>query len=178
MAAYLTMKYAIAASIMPNPPHSIVVERTTAYPRITRSTAGVSMSATVIIRLRFCRPWWACIIRSGCWGFTGAWPPRGLGGGWWVMPPECRGAPRSDQAQLTHRVTFLDQLGDRGIDPGAGALVDLQALNDLPPAIPAAHREGGDQTLGHTVGAVGGQGHRRPLLTRGAVDPVVDVIDG
>src|SRR5437868_6719621 len=80
----------------------------------------------------------------------------------------------SDEAELLDRVALFDQLGDRGVDAGAGEVVDLQALDDLPLATDRADGEGGDDALGDAVGAVG---HDRGGGPVGAVDPVVDVID-
>jgi len=46
------------------------------------------------------------------------------------------GLPRSgedsDQPESLDRVTFLGQLGHRGIDPAAGEVIDVQSLDDLP----------------------------------------------
>jgi|GEM_PF-6027320 hypothetical protein len=38
----------------------------------------------------------------------------------------------SDQPESLDRVTFLGQLGHRGIDPAAREVVDVQSLDDLP----------------------------------------------
>jgi len=38
----------------------------------------------------------------------------------------------SDQAETPDRVPLVGELGDRGVDPGPGEVVDLQALDDLP----------------------------------------------
>src|SRR5690606_35586531 len=73
---------------------------------------------------------------------------------------------------------FFGQLGDGGVDAGAGEVVDLQALDDLVGAVLADHGERRDQAFGHAVGAVGGHGHGDPVTVGGAVDPVVDVVDG
>ena len=40
----------------------------------------------------------------------------------------------SDQAEFLDRVALFDQLGDRGVDPGAGEVADVQALHDGPVA--------------------------------------------
>src|SRR5699024_7207393 len=52
------------------------------------------------------------------------------------------------------------------------------ALDDLPLAVLGGDGEGGDESLGHTVGAVGRNGGGGPVTLGCAVDPVVDVVDG
>lgn len=61
----------------------------------------------------------------------------------------------SDEAHLLHGVLLLQELSSRSVDLGAGEVVNLQALDDLPLAVLADGREGGDDALGHTIGAVG-----------------------
>src|SRR5699024_4510686 len=76
--------------------------------------------------------------------------PRSASGG---VPPRA-GRNRSDEAEVGDGVALADQLGDRRVDPGAGELADLQALDDLPAPTRRAHREGGDDAFRNAVGAV------------------------
>ena len=52
------------------------------------------------------------------------------------LPAPPAGLPRtgedSDKPESLDRVTFLGQLGHRGIDPAAGEVIDVQSLDDLP----------------------------------------------
>src|SRR5512139_2945857 len=64
------------------------------------------------------------------------------------VPPKDRRGDALDQPQLPDRVALLGELGDRGVDAGPGAGVDVEALDDLPLAALAGDREGGDQALG------------------------------
>src|SRR5258708_19147005 len=84
----------------------------------------------------------------------------------------------SDQAERANGVTFLDELGDGGVDPGTREVVDLQALDDLPLAVLDGDGEGGDQALGHAVRAVGDDTHRGPVAGGGAVPPGTHVVEG
>ena len=63
----------------------------------------------------------------------------------------------SDQAELADRVALLAQLGDAGVDPLAGEVGDLEALDDRPLAVRARAREAGRRSpRSIAVGAVGG----------------------
>lgn len=84
----------------------------------------------------------------------------------------------SDQAERTDRVALLHQFVHRGVDPLPGERVDLQPLDDLPPAVHGDHRERGDETLGNAVRAVRRNGGGGPVALGRAGDPVVDVVDG
>src|SRR6201999_4606851 len=80
--------------------------------------------------------------------------------------------------QVGDRAALVGELGGRFVDPAAGEVVDVQALHDAPVAALGGHRERRDQTLGHTVGAVGNDGHRHPVVLRGAQQPVAGGVDG
>src|SRR5690625_2282094 len=82
----------------------------------------------------------------------------------------------SDEAELADGVALGDEFSHGRVDPLAGELVDLQALDDLPRAVPGVDREGGDEPLGHAVGPVRRDRRGGPRAAR-AVDPVVDVVD-
>ena len=72
----------------------------------------------------------------------------------------------------------MQQFLDRSVNLSAGEVVDLQALNNLPFAVNANCREGGDDALGHTVGAVAHDGGGGPGVALNALDPVAHVVDG
>src|SRR5699024_9514490 len=82
-----------------------------------------------------------------------------------------------DQPELAHRVALLGELCHGRIDTCPGEVVDVQALHDLPRAADAAGGEGGDETFGHAVGAVGGERGGGPLPLRRSVHPVIHVVD-
>ena len=108
-----------------------------------------------------------------------------------VPPPRTRGGPPagvastraagrrvgpgrvgSDQAELADRVALLGELGDRGVDPGAREVVDLQALDDRPLAV--LGRSPGTTEIrpsGDAVGAVGRDAPSRPSRPRACRAP-------
>src|SRR5579885_494614 len=104
---------------------------------------------------------------------TGRFSPRKC-----VPRYACTNPSGSDEAEAADGVALLHQLLHRGVDAGAGELVDLQALDDLVLAVLADDREGGDEALGDAVGAVRGDAHGGPVALGRAVDPGVDVVDG
>src|SRR5680860_195669 len=100
---------------------------------------------------------------------------RGGSGGFLVNQ---KTAGRSDQAEPLDRVALLGKLLDGGVDPAAGEVVDLEALDDRPVAVARGHREGGDEALGNVVGTVGDDGHGDPVALGRARQPVVRCVDG
>src|SRR3954454_7890734 len=83
--------------------------------------------------------------------------------GWWGG----RGTP-SDEAEGLHGAAHLDGLGARGVDPGAGELVDREPRNDPPVAAGRRDREGRHEALRDAVRPVGDDRRRGPDATLGA----------
>src|SRR5438552_3374911 len=78
-----------------------------------------------------------------------------------------------NQPELLDGVALLAELGDRGVDPPPGEVVDLEALHDGPVAVGGGDGERRHEPFGDVVGAVRGDRHGDPVAVGGAEQPVM-----